>query len=169
MGKPKKRKKRINTNKPLSERMFVNLVDKIVKRHGKIRIVSSDVKPQCDCLCKECREENESGYDDTLKMRQITRDGNCKVSYEGDGYGRYFSQSCFVENYFDDMNCKCGADDHNNYHHYEDHMECTCEPKKTVKKTMNYLLDHDRSDVWPIELRYGKRFKIKKKIRLKDY
>lgn len=157
MGKPKKRKKRINTNKPLSERMFVNLVDKIVKRHGQVRIVSSDEEPTCDCLCASCKKEKLGNYDVDFRMRQISKDGNCKVSYYGDGYGRNFSQSCFIDRYYDDNDCGCDWTD-----------DCVCIPKKTVKKTVRYLLEHDDSEMAPVELRYGKRFSIKKKIKLKQ-
>lgn len=170
MGKKKR-------SRPISTRGFKDLVNKIVNRYGKVRIVSASEPAPCDCMCKTCREN--SDYSPENRMRQITKNGNCEVSYSGDGYGRHFSTSCFLDGYeYEPIKCKCGAERFNknlkrrkSYDHYYDWQKlknCNCEPTKTVKKTVEFMLDHDKEEtLWPVELRYGKRFSIKKKIKFK--
>ena len=168
------RKKKSKRTRPLSPNGFKKLVDNVVKRYGKVRIVCSDEPSPCDCMCDQCRDN--SDYSPENRMRQITKDGHCKVSYTGDGYGRNFSDSCFLDEYScEEVKCKCGAEKYNdkmrarfNYNPYRDILKnCHCEPIKTVKQTVQYMLDHDENEYYPTELRYGKRFSIKKKVRFK--
>lgn len=139
--------------KKLSKRQLINRIDSIVKRYGKVRLVSQDAdwEPPCDCMCKSCKNKYRDDLDfqdePDMRRRLITKNGNCQVSYKSSGYKRWsgYSESCFMDNYYDDI-------------------PMDSEPKKSVKKTMKYLLEHDEFDLAPILIEYGPRFKRKVKL-----
>jgi hypothetical protein len=147
--------------KKLTDRQLVLKIDRLVKRYGKVRLVSQDASydPPCDCMCKSCKNRFLDGDEPDMRRRLIDKKGNCVVSYKSDGHKKWsgFSQSCFMDNYWDDLDC-------NHPRGIWGDKTCKCEPKKTVKKTMGYLLDHDRDDLMPIIIEYGKRFSKKVKL-----
>lgn len=166
-NKAKTKKRKVKSNRAISETTFINLVDKLVKRHGKVRILSSDGEEQnlCDCLCKKCERSRLEEVD--MRMRQIDKKGECKVSYNSEGYSNWsgFSRSCFMDEYFDQAH-HCSNDNDGDCY-----WSCKCEEKEvkpTVKQTVEYMLDHDRGDIFPTRIEYGKKYKRKMKVKLKS-
>ena len=67
------------------------LIRAMLKEHGKVRVVFSDVRVSAIAQKEE---------DLSLRRRIMTKEGKSRVSYKGSGYEKWtgYSSSCFVEN-----------------------------------------------------------------------
>lgn len=82
-------KKKVSTNYRIVK--ADRLIRAMLKEHGKVRVIFSDVRHGDIAL----REEDKS-----YRRRIMTADGKSKVSYKGTGYNKWtgYSDSCFVVN-----------------------------------------------------------------------
>lgn len=80
-------KKRKRKNHTYRIRKAYNLINKLVKKHGRVRVVFQTW----------CRF-NKSFLND-FRRRVISSDGKCKVAYMTNGYKKYsgYSTSCFYD------------------------------------------------------------------------
>lgn len=79
------RKKRKQKSHAYHIRKAYKLMDKLIKEHGKIRVVFQDW----------CHWDQ--SFRDDSRRRVLSADGRCKVAYKSNGYQKYsgYSASCF--------------------------------------------------------------------------
>lgn len=140
--------------KKVSRKELISKLMRIIKRYGKVRVIvqDSDYDKPCGCLCKSCL----ANFEQPDQRRRVIDDkGNCMVAYRGSGYDRWsgYEESCFMGNY--ETHCHWCA---------SDTCSCIVREKKTVKKTLELMFNHDNESLEPILIEYG--FRFKKKVKL---
>ena len=143
-------------NKRLSRNQFEKKVMSLIAKYGKVRIVfqDDDESPPCGCLCDLCLAKQPSV---SQRRRVLTNKGTCVVAYKGSEYKKWsgYTTSCFMDAYDEDY-CTCS---------YMDRNPCECKPpKKTVKRTIDIMMEHDDGQLQPVLIEYGKRFVKKVKV-----
>ncbi len=136
-----------------SERYIKRTITSLIKKHGKVRVLFRDANYEapCSCMCKQCIKDFALDDAPDFRRRVLDKKGNCRVSYKSGGYKKWsgYTESCFMDEY------TCDHDYENNYH---------VEQSYNIKFTLEFMFNHDRGEVKPIAIEYGKRFARKIKL-----